>query len=397
MSQIASSTSSRLGDIGTRLVPRVAGLWRWWGRSLAEWLPPRLRRALGFDRGRLLLHVDGDDLQLRLQQGDELRDLTRVGLADVSGPSDQLDRLLGGGQDDLPRWLLLAPATSLRRRLVLPAAAIDRLRDVVAFEIDRQTPFRADAVAFDARVAGRRESDGQLDVELVVVPRQALDPALDRLGSLASTLAGVDVAAGDGVPLGVNLLPVSERRLHRDPWAIWNAVLAAVAVVAVAALLWQLLDNRRAAADALEQAMAEQADAGRQAAAQRHQLASLVEGQAFLDQARARRPTAIEVMDELTVRLPDHTYLEKLAINDDQLLLIGLSGQAAALIGQLQGAQAWSSPALAGALQPDPGSSRDRFTLTAKLAVAAPQAPTPTSPTPPKPGEVADGAAKPGR
>ena len=81
---------------------------------------------------------------------------------------------------------------------------------------------------------------------------------------------------------------------------------------------------------------------------------------------------AVAVIDELTRRLPDTTYLEKLSIEDDRLTLIGLSREAPALIGRLQGSRLWSSPALTGALQPDPASGRDRFTLTAELVGATP-------------------------
>jgi len=74
--------------------------------------------------------------------------------------------------------------------------------------------------------------------------------------------------------------------------------------------------------------------------------------------------------DELARRLPDGTYLEKLSIEGDRILLIGLSREASALVGQLQGSPLWTSPALAGALQPDPRSRMDRFTLTATVATA---------------------------
>jgi general secretion pathway protein L len=41
---------------------------------------------------------------------------------------------------------------------------------------------------------------------------------------------------------------------------------------------------------------------------------------------------------------------------------------------RLEGSPLWRAPALTGALQPDPRSGRDRFTLTAELAVAKPAA-----------------------
>lgn len=392
MSQPGSTFGDRLGRMGTHVVPGVGGYLSWWGRSLAGWLPPSLRRTLGFGRGRLLLQLDQDDVHLRRQRDDQLIDIERLPLPALVAQSraggDALASLLGSRLAELPRWLMLPAASSLTRHISLPASASDRLRDVVGFEIDRQTPFTADAVAFDARVRGRRESDGQLDVELVVVPRQVLDEQRAAMGPLASGLAGIDVAGADGAPLGVNLLPPAQRRHRRDPAAVWNVVLAALALLAMLALMWQLLENRRSAAAALEQTIASQAEAGRRAALQRQQLAAMLEGQVFLDRLRAERAPATEILDELTRRLPDSTYLEKLSINGDQLMLIGLSTRAAALIGELQGAGQWRSPALAGALQPDPASGRDRFTLTANLASAAAK---------PASAEAADAPAQSGR
>ena len=67
--------------------------------------------------------------------------------------------------------------------------------------------------------------------------------------------------------------------------------------------------------------------------------------------------------------MPDNTYLEKLSIENDQLLLIGLSSDASALVARLEGSPLWRSPALTGALQPDPRTHRDRFTLTAEVVI----------------------------
>lgn len=385
MSGIADSRlRARLGRFGARFgASRGGDFFGWWSAALLSWLPPRARRALGADRGRVLLQVEGDAIELRLQQGGEVRDLGLLpGFADDPGPpADPLAALLPPRVADLPRWLLLPAASGLRRRMPLPAAAADRLRDVVGFEIDRQTPFTADAVAFDARVLGRRASDGQLDAELVVVPRTVLAPHLATLGPLATTLAGIDIAAPEGAPLGVNLLAPAQRRRRVDAWRVWNLALAAVAVLGTAALLWQLLDNRRDAADALERRIQSQSARARAAAAERAELVATLEGQRFLDQARATRPTAIEVMDEVSRRLPDGTYLEKIAIEENRLTLMGLSNEAAGLVNRMQGSPLWRNAALTGALMPDPGSGRDRFTLTAELAT-----------TPAQPSEATRGA-----
>lgn len=361
------ATLTPLRDRFGRHLARWAGtgdFLAWWGRSLAAWVPPRWRRAVGLDRGRLLLQPDAQGVQLRLQRDGDIRDL--AGLPHPSGGDLALRGALAPELADLPRWLLLPPASGLRRRLVLPAAARERLRDVVGFEIDRQTPFSADTVAHDARLLGRRGSD-QLDVELVVVPQATLEAQRERLGSLGEGLAGVDLAGGDGAPLGVNLLPPAQRRAQRDPARTWNLVLAVVAVAATVAMLAQLLDNRERALAQLQARADQEARAAREVSLQRQQLVTLVEGRAFIEGLRSRRPAAIEVIDAAARRLPDDTSLEKLAIDNEQLMLIGVSAEASALVGRMAAGGPWHAPALTGVLQPDPASGRDRFTLVAEL------------------------------
>lgn len=359
----------RLGHAGARLRPGIWRFWTWWMHALASWLPPRLRMLFGLAHERLLLRRDGASLHLTLERGDTLREVGTLPWAgDGDAGGDPLASLLASRVADLPRWLLLPAGAGLRRRLTLPAAAGERLHDVLAFEIDRQTPFAAADVRYDARILARRGQ--QLDAELVVVPRAALEQATGALGALAGTLVGIDMAGEDGRALGINLLAGSQRHRRADPWRAWNWTFAGVAVIAVAMAMWLMLGNRRDVADAFAGEVQARAQDARAVAVERRQLVDLVEGMQFLQQTRAARPTAVEVLDDLSRRLPDTTYIEKLSIEDDQLLLIGQSSDASALVGQLEGSKLWRSPALTGALQPDPRTHRDRFTLTAQLAIA---------------------------
>ncbi len=381
----------------------MRGFWAWWMRGLASWVPLRLRAVFGLSQQRLLLQCEDHEVRLlltsRAENGlDALRELGRVPL-DVDGREgdDPLAGIVSARVASLPRWLLLPAATGLRRRLPLPAAATDRLREVLAFEIDRQTPFSADEVSYDARVVGRR-GDSQIDAELVVVPKAALERALEGLGApLRATLAGVDMIAvapqplqpaepGDAIedawaaqagldaqPLGVNLLPIAQRRHRRDPSSVLNLVLAVVALVALGVGLWQIRANRTEAADAFEVEAKQHTAQAKRVAEEKKQLVDLVEGLRFLQNTRTGRPTTVEVLDELSRRLPNNTYIEKVSIEGDRLMVIGLSGEASRLVEMLQTSKLWRSMSLTGALQPEPRSGKDRFTLTADLAVTGPE------------------------
>ena len=362
------------------LRPRLRDFRGWWARSLAAWLPERVRDLFGLSPQRLLLRRRGDAIELALWRGDRLRPLADLPVPDP-GAADPWSALLSQRMAQVPRWLLLPAQAVLRRRLTLPGAAAERLREVLGFEIDRQTPVTAAEVSYDARVLARR-GDGQLDVELVVAPKATLERALEDIGALAPTLAGIDVADAEGMPLGINLMTGAQHRRRDDPWRGRHLVLLLVAALALFLGLWQMLANREAAADVFQQQVDQAVLQARGASLERRQLVDLIEGGAFLQAQRAGRPTMVEVMDELARRLPDGTTLEKLSIEGDRVLLIGLSSEASALVGRLQGSPLWSEPALAGALQPDPRTRSDRFTLTAKLASAPAAANTPSATTP---------------
>lgn len=345
----------------------MRGAWAWWQAGLLAWLPLRWQRAFARAADRLLLQPHGDAVQVRKQGVAGLQDVASVPLPPAR--PDDIDPLAGVLTEQaasVPRWLLLPAAAGLRRPMLLPAGAAERLRDVLGFEIERQTPFAAGDVVYDGRLLGARD-DGQLQVELVVVPRARLEAALDAMGALAGGLAGADLADADGRPLGINLLPEAQRHARQHPWRLWNLLLAAVALLAVALGLAQVLDNRRAAAAQLQAEVATRSMQAREVSILRQRLVDAVEGGAYLQAQRNARPSVIEVMDALAQRLPDGTYLEKVAIEGGELTVVGLSNQAAALVGKLEGAPQWRAPALSGALQQDPRTRSDRFTLVAKL------------------------------
>lgn len=334
--------------------------------ALLSLLPAGLRARVEGDDQRLFLLRQHDEVELVAagRRGDTV--LGRLPLDDATVLGDARHRLDGSA---VPRWLLLPVSQVLRRALVLPVAAEPRLRDVLAFELDRQTPFSADQVSFHGRVLSRDLAAQQLAVELLVLPKSRLDAEVLALGTLADDLAGVDVLDADGRRLGVNLLPESRREHRHDPVRRLNAALAAIAVVALFATLLLTLANRREVRDDFRAQVEAATSEARQARLLRNQLQVSAQAANFLAATRASRPTMLEVLDDLTRRIPDDTALDKLSINDDNLVMVGHSNAAPALVALLQESPLLVEPALSGAVQADPRSGRDRFTLAARIAV----------------------------
>lgn len=340
--------------------------WRELVAALLSLLPARVRALVEGDDQRLFLLRQHDEVELVAagRRGDTV--LGRLPLDDASALDDARHRLDGSA---VPRWLLLPVSQVLRRTLVLPVAAEPRLREVLAFELDRQTPFSADQVSFHGRVLSRDAAAQQLGVELLVLPRSRLDAEVLALGALADDLAGVDVLDDGGRRLGVNLLPESRREHRSDPVRRLNAALAVVAVVALFAALLLTLANRREVRDDFRAQVEAATAQARQARLLRNQLQVSAQAANFLAATRASRPTMLEVLDDITRRIPDDTSLDKLSINDDNLVMVGHSRAAPALVALLQESPLLVEPALSGAVQADPRTGRDRFTLAARIAV----------------------------
>ena len=71
-----------------------------------------------------------------------------------------------------------AARTCCARTLVLPAAVEENLRQALAYDLDRHTPFKAEELYFDAVVIDRDAARGTITVDLAAARRTVVDPAL---------------------------------------------------------------------------------------------------------------------------------------------------------------------------------------------------------------------------
>jgi general secretion pathway protein L len=345
----------------------VPGWLRLVGGVLLSAMPASMRRQLGANRRRLLLQANGNELQLRALVDEQT---TLVGGVPLDDPQllEDLRSRLDATAAGVPRWLLLDAAQVLRPQLAVPAGAEPRLRDMMIHEIDRQTPFAPEQVSFEARVVARDATTRSLRVELVVLPLARLEALLEKLGPLAAGLAGIDVIAPDGSALGVNLLPAAQRVQRSDRARLLHLGLVAAVIAIVFASLLVTLGNREQAHEAWQERVVAAQKQARATRELRNQVEGSVRAANFLAKQRATQPTVLELIDDLTRRLPDDTWLEKVAVNNGSVVLIGQSARASALVGLLQGSPLLHKPTLTGSVQADPRTGKERFTLTAVVA-----------------------------
>jgi general secretion pathway protein L len=338
----------------------------WWWRELLALLPARARAWFAEEREQARFTLQGTHLSVRLTrtQADEpLRfDLS----TEAEAAKVEIARAIKAHEEP-PLNVFCVPAErALRRTLSLPLAAEPNLRQVIAFEMDRQTPFRAEQVYFDYRIAARDAVSKQLGVDLVALPKAVIDTDLNALSGLGLALDAVDAVDGQGERLGFNLLPAERRATRPNLWLRINLGLGALMVILALLVMAKSVANREQALEALREATKTMRTEARAVATLRTTLKEAIEGANFLSERKRGQPVVIDLVLEVTRLLPNDTWLQRLSLNDDQVQLQGQSKEAASLITVLQQSALMEGPALQGAITPDARTGKEQFLIQAK-------------------------------
>ena len=361
-------------------IDRVRRAWRasplprffdWWGSELAALLPASWRSLFGGGAQWYLLQRVDQRWELRRAGESEVRAQWPRGTeaaieqAALAAAVREVDR------EDLRLALLLPATAALRRRLLLPRAAADNLQQVGAFEMDRQTPFRVEQVHYAVLELATPAPAGRFFAELVAVPRDTLDPLLAELEAAGIAVDAVDVAEGAG-RLGVNLLPPARIPHRTHPRQRLNLALGAAALLLLVLTLAQWLHNREQTLAAMQAQVDQMQPDAQQVAALRQQLQDNAGAASFLVRRKQNRVTMLDMLLDLTRRLPQNAWLERLSVDPSgQVGFQGQAPQAAALIDALKDSRIVRDPNFQGSIQPDPATGKERFYMVAQLRQAA--------------------------
>ena len=261
--------------------------------------------------------------------------------------------------------LQVSPDLLLQREVVLPLAAEQDLKRVVAYEMDRLTPFRADEV-FWGCVAGQRDpARNQLHVSLTMIPRARVQPILAALQQAGFVPALIEAK---GAARSCRAISLNERRPDRA-WLgsrIDAAALAGCGILAVVAvaLPFILQSTAWASIDAQIDAMRPQA---MQAERLRTKIANGATTTDAIATARNQIGAPLQAIALLTEMLPDDTFLYSLNARQRKLTISGRSAAAVRLIGAMAAHPLIHNPAFTAPVIRDETNGGEMFSIRAEL------------------------------
>lgn len=350
----------------------IARFFTWWRSTLVGMLPESWTRSRGSDASVLEIEVTRAQIVFRHRSGEDVDELGRIersaGRASqeshATAPAAQreaVNALVHGLRPERTRCVVhVDDSLRLQKKVRLPLAAEENLRQVLSFEMERHTPFHAENVYFSYRPTARDPKQRKLDVDLLVVQKPLVDEALSVIGDWELQFSP---DAGFGDDRGFTFLP----RDYRAPTTKGlNRALIVLNVLALVAAAMIPIYQQERYIDAL-QARADRARAAAMASVEvQDRIRALEQRRALFEQAKSG-PSAVEVIEELTRVMPDGTWLHRLDFKNGEVQFQGLSDAASALIGVVESSTMFQQARFGSPITRDVRSGKERFNISAKL------------------------------
>jgi general secretion pathway protein L len=353
------------------LLPMELGL-RWWLRELRACVSG-WRAGMPSARSRaLIVRMANEEIIFHYRKGRMQVELGRMSIRSAESPFART--LLTKVRRKARAWrtgvvLCLQPDSVLRLKVALPLAARENLDEVLGFEMERLTSFTANQVYYAHRVVDANQAEKRMTVHVMATPRAIADAAIDLIRKWGLK---PDIVTTEGNDLALdptmNLLPrPAPARSERSAGRVFVTLIAIVLGLGVAQVYLEYRQQARLLA-AYEARLAQSRGAAVRVEELKVEAAQLLARTRYVAQKKQAQPLVSEVLNEITERLPDGTWVSQLQVKADHVTLSGYSASASALIEGLEASDMLSQVRFTSPITLDSRLGVERFNLAVAIA-----------------------------
>ena len=377
-------------DLNSTINLDVKKFFFWWQRELDFLVPEKIRQWVFEKQGFIIVRPEGNRLALTyVIARDGVYAASQSGTGAANGqvePLAILERNASGiaqykallAKDErLAKANLILRLTgqeAIQKELALPAAAKENLSQVIAYELDRYTPFKTEQVYFAVKPLEGEHEPGQIRVMLVLTPRETLDALHEDIKAMGMSPLFVDYEATPNDLEqrygGYNLLPEGLReKTANAPRLIYAALIAGIFLLLGAVLVlpvWfesQAVDTLQEKIDAIEK------DAKGVKALQQ-EIDAMIDETRLLIAEKSVAPAVVDMLNTLSTLMKDDTWLGYLQYSDGHLQVQGQSPAASTLIGVLEDSALFANARFVSPVTQDKTSGQERFQITVDVTPA---------------------------
>jgi general secretion pathway protein L len=345
----------------------------WWGKELAFWIPEKLRQFLSDKSGYVFMLVTAETI--KIVQSNEEHKKTLVELPFNEQGLTQCHKLLEDNTELNKAHLILRLSSeqAIKKTIYLPAAvAKENIKQVVAFEMNKYTPFSSEQVYFALRSQGKEEN-GQIKVLIVLTPKEILDAIYLQLNGAEIY---PDVVDYEDVPNNFdqdletyNLLPEWERPVKNKIVQTVSWLLSAVLLILVIAVLVFPVWHESQTVDSLKQQIKALEKDTQFIQAQQLEIDEIIDETEQLNKVKTSSPAIIELINALSHLIGSDTWLTQLKLKDGRMQIQGQSPTAEVLIGVLEKSPLFSHVRFVSPLTQDKRTGLERFQISMDAGV----------------------------
>jgi general secretion pathway protein L len=343
----------------------VRDFFSWWFGQLADLLPQQLRRSAPTAADATVItpiaatgrEIEAVSVGLRRNGREMLLGQFAIGSSGLA----ELPRSAGK-----PVVLRLGEAEVLGKTVILPLAAERELDQALAFEMDRETPFKVEELYWNHRIEAADRQNGRLSVRLLLIPKAKLAPLLAFLGQIG--VAPVRAEIADGPDAG-SWLPLDGdgRPAHPGFSRLVKPAAACLAVLVLAAIVTPFVRQTTTMAG-LDRELAAGRAAAAEGASLRREIQRLAGSADLVEKERDKVGQPLAVLAAVTRVMPDDTYLTEMELQERKLTLSGRSAAAARLIGAFAADSEFRNPAFAAPVTRIEALHQEIFTIITEVS-----------------------------
>ena len=215
-------------------VSKLFEFWQWWASELIDILPNSKNLSLNHE----------SDMQLYIARKKSKLELRGHNISiEDNGKfiSDNIFNKYISSVDGIKNYsaescdLYIDKGILLARTITLPLATEENIADVVAYEIDRYTPFKKEDVYFDVEIVSKDRVENKLTSVVTVIKKNILDEVLEFCEQTDVVLNNVYAQSENGEKFELTLkgLPDNgfnkKKRSSNKYWFIFALVLLIIA------------------------------------------------------------------------------------------------------------------------------------------------------------------------
>jgi general secretion pathway protein L len=348
------------------MAEKISNLFSFWVAGLLLLCPAFFRQIFREKTNYIVLNVDGDSCTAE-HFVDTIETPVTTKSFNIDNDIDKaslVEFILNQQKNNPGLFLCLPNNIVLHRHLSLPAAVKPDIRQALAFEINRKTPFTEDQVYFDFEFI---ELNNKLSIQLYIAPKEKVSSILERYQSLNFSFNAISTKNEKNSLANINFIDNDSNNNKRSKTNKLTTFLLLTATTLFVSLLYLPLYTQSQGLNVIETEISKKRKQAVQLQSLKKEKDVIFEQSHFLANKRAEQISTIEVINEVTRAIPNDTWLNRLVIKSGVIQLQGESSNASSLLQVIESSDLFSNAEFRSPITKNNQTRKDRFNLSANI------------------------------